>query len=112
MDILPTISSKIKLEPPTKYTRKKEELTSFLIALRSYFYLYLAQFYIVASYILFATLYLDSNTLYWFKPTWRDFLFKLVKEHDEFTIAIFESYKQFEEEFRKVFRDTDKKRYI
>ena len=42
MDILLTISSKIKLEPPTKYTRKKEELIGFLIALYFYFYLYLA----------------------------------------------------------------------
>ena len=63
MDVLPTISSKIKLEPPTKYTRKKEELIGFLTALCSYFYLYSAQFHIVASYILFATLYLDSNAL-------------------------------------------------
>ena len=64
MDILPTISSKIKLELPTKYTRKKEELIGFLTALYSYFYLYLAQFYIVALHVLFATLRLDSNTLY------------------------------------------------
>ena len=55
MDVLPTISSKIKLEPPTKYTKKKEELIGFLIALRSYFYLYSAQFYIVVSRVLFTT---------------------------------------------------------
>ena len=64
MDILPTIFSKIKLELPTKYTGKKEELIDFLTALYSYFYLYSAQFYIIASYVLFAALRLDSNTLY------------------------------------------------
>ena len=111
MDILPTISSKIKLELPTKYTRKKEELIGFLIALYSYFYLYSAQFYIVASYILFATLRLDGNTLRQFKPTWRDFLLKLVDKRDEFITVIFELYKRFKEELWKVFRDTDEKRY-
>ena len=111
-DVLPTISSKIKLELPTKYTRKKEELIGFLIALRSYFYLYLAQFYIVTSYILFATLRLDSNALYQFKLTWRDFFLKLVEECNEFIIAIFELYKRFKEELQKVFRDTDEKYYI
>ena len=110
-DILPTISSKIKLEPLTKYTRKKEEFIGFLIALCSYFYLYSAQFYIVTSYILFATSYLDSNTLYQFEPTWRDFLLKLVEECDEFIIAIFELYERFEEELWKVFKDTNEKRY-
>ena len=111
-DILPTISSKIKLEPPTKYIGKKEELTGFLIALCSYFYLYSAQFYTVALYVLFATLRLDSNTLYQFKLTWKDFLFKLVDKRDEFTTAIFESYERFEEELQKVFKDTDEKCYI
>ena len=110
-DVLPTISSKIKLELPTKYIGKKEELIGFLTALCSYFYLYLAQFYIVASYVLFATLYLDSNALYQFEPTWRDFLFKLADKYNEFIIAIFELYKRFEEEFQKVFRDTNEKRY-
>ena len=61
---------------------------------------------------MFATSYLDSNTLYWFEPIWRDFLLKLVEERNEFTIAIFELYKRFEKEFRKVFKDTDEKRYI
>ena len=83
----------------------------FLIALRSYFYLYSAQFYTVASRVLFTTLRLDSNTLYQFKPTQRDFLLKLVDKYNEFITAIFELYKQFEEELRKVFRDTDEKRY-
>ena len=110
-DILPTISSKIKLEPPTKYTRKKEELIGFLTALCSYFHLYSAQFYIVASRILFAASRLDSNTLRQFKPTQRDFLLKLADKRNEFTTAIFESYKRFEKELRKVFKDTDKKRY-
>ena len=111
MDILPTISSKIKLKPPTKYTGKKEELISFLIALYSYFYLYSAQFYTIALYILFTTLYLDSNTLYQFEPTQRDFLLKLVEERNEFITAIFELYERFEEELRKVFRDTNEKHY-
>ena len=110
-DILPTISSKIKLEPPTKYIGKKEELMGFLTALCSYFYLYSAQFYTVASYVLFATSRLDSNALRQFEPTWRDFLLKLADKRDEFTTAIFESYERFEEELRKVFRDTNKKRY-
>ena len=110
-DVLPTISSKIKLEPPTKYTGKKEELTGFLTALYSYFYLYSAQFYTVASCVLFATSRLDSNTLCQFEPTQRDFFLKLADEHDKFTTAIFESYKRFEEELWKVFRDTDEKRY-
>ena len=111
IDIIPIIFSKIKLELPIKYIGKKEELIGFLIALYSYFYLYLAQFYIVALYILFTTLYLDSNILYQFELTWRDFLLKPVGEYNEFIIAIFELYKQFEEELQKVFRDTDEKRY-
>ena len=86
------------MELPTKYTGKKEELIGFLTALCSYFYLYLAQFYTVASYVLFATLCLDSNTLYWFEPTWRDFLLKLADKCDKFTTAVFESYERFEEE--------------
>ena len=112
MDILPTISSKIKLELPTKYTRKKEELIGFLTALHSYFYLYSAQFYIVASRVLFTTSCLDGNTLRQFEPTWRDFLLKPAEEYDEFTTAIFELYERFKEELQKVFRDIDKKRYI
>ena len=111
IDILPTISSKIKLELPTKYTRKKEELIGFLTALYFYFYLYSAQFYIVASYILFVALYLDGNALRQFEPTWRDFLLKLVEERDKFITAIFELYKRFEDELRKVFKDTNEKRY-
>ena len=111
MDILPIVSLKIKLELPTKYTRKKEELIGFLIALCSYFYLYLAQFYIIASHVLFAISCLDSNALYQFEPIQRDFLLKLVEERDEFIIAIFELYKQFEEELQKVFGDINKKYY-
>ena len=111
-NVLPTISSKIKLELPTKYIGKKEELIGFLTALRSYFYLYLAQFYIVVLYILFVALYLDSNALRQFEPTWRDFLLKLVEERDKFITTVFELYERFEEELQKVFRDTNEKRYI
>ena len=111
-DVLPTMSSKIKLELPTKYTGKKEELIGFLTALCSYFYLYSAQFYVVASRVLFAASRLDGNALYWFEPTWRDFLLKLVDKRDEFTTAVFELYERFEEELWKVFGDTDEKRYI
>ena len=84
----------------------------FLTALRSYFYLYSAQFYIVASRILFVTLYLDSNALCQFKPIQRDFFLKLAEERDKFIIAIFKLYERFEEELRKVFKDTDEKYYI
>ena len=105
------MSSKIKLELPTKYIGKKEELIGFLMALCSYFYLYLAQFYIVALYVLFAILYLDGNTLCQFELTWRDFLLKLVDECNEFTTVVFELYERFEEELWKVFRDTNEKCY-
>ena len=110
-DILPTISSKIKLEPPTKYIGKKEELIGFLIALYFYFYLYSAQFYIVASRVLFTTSCLDSNALCQFKPIWRDFLLKLVDKYNEFITTIFKLYKRFEKELWKVFKDTDEKYY-
>ena len=105
------MSSKIKLEPPTKYTGKKEELTGFLTALCSYFHLYSAQFHTVASRVLFAASRLDGNALRWFEPTWRDFLLKPADERDEFTTAVFELYERFEEELWKVFGDTDEKRY-
>ena len=84
----------------------------FLTALCSYFYLYSAQFYMVASCVLFAASCLDSNALRWFELTWRDFLLKLADKRDEFTTAVFESYERFEEELWKVFRDIDEKYYI
>ena len=103
---------KAKFSAPDKYRGDKTDLTRFLTQIQAYLQYYPKKFVNEYTKTLFVTLYLKSKVLRWFESTIKDYLkYDDNEAYDNFINKVFNDYKEFKKEIRKVFRDIDERLY-
>ena len=103
---------KAKLSAPDKYRGDKMDLTRFLTQIQAYLQYYPKKFANEYTKTLFVASYLKSKVLRQFESTIKDYLkYNDDEAYNDFTNKVFNDYKEFKKEIRKVFRDIDKKLY-
>ena len=105
-----TSEMKIKISSPDKFLEKQRMLSSFLTQLDTYIHLNHTMFRKEADKVLYASFYLRSDTLNWFKSTLWDYIKNEKKDHDDKTNEIFISLEKFKKQIRIVFGTVDQKR--
>ena len=105
-----TSGTKIKILPPDKFLGKQRMLSSFLTQLDTYIHLNHIMFRKKADKVLYASSYLRSDALNWFKPTLWDYMENEKKDHDDKTNEIFTSLEKFKKQIRIVFGTINQKK--
>ena len=107
-----TSGTKIKIPSPDKFLEEQRMLSSFLTQLDTYICLNHTMFRKEADKVLYASSYLRSDALNWFKPTLWDYMENEKKDCNDEMNEIFTSLKEFKKQIRIVFGTIDQKRTV
>ena len=105
-----TSGTKIKISSPDKFLGEQRMLSSFLTQLDTYIHLNYTMFRKKVNKVLYASSYLRSDALNWFKPTLWDYMENEKKDRDDKMNEIFASLEEFKKQIRIVFGTVDQER--